>query len=50
MEQGPSWDTNGSSASQEIPCILWNLKEKVKAKAIPLQALRAPGGWGFQNF
>jgi hypothetical protein len=26
MEQSPSWEANGSSASQEIPCILWNLK------------------------
>jgi len=26
MEQSPSWDANNSSASQEIPCILWNPK------------------------
>ena len=26
MEQSPSWEANRSSASQEIPCILWNLK------------------------
>jgi hypothetical protein len=25
MEQSPSWDANGFSASQEIPRILWNL-------------------------
>ena len=24
MEQSPSWEANSSSASQEIPCILWN--------------------------
>jgi hypothetical protein len=24
MEQNPSWETNGSSTSQEIPCILRN--------------------------
>jgi hypothetical protein len=24
MEQSPSWEANRSSASQEIPCILWN--------------------------
>ena len=26
MEQSPSWEAERSSASQEIPCILWNLK------------------------
>ena len=26
MEDGPSWDANPFSASQEIPRILWNLK------------------------
>ena len=26
MEQSPSWEANSSSASQEIPHILWNLK------------------------
>jgi len=26
MEQSPSWEANQFSASQEIPCILWNLK------------------------
>jgi hypothetical protein len=26
MEQSPSWEANLFSASQEIPCILWNLK------------------------
>jgi hypothetical protein len=26
MEQSPSWEANSSSASQEIPRILWNLK------------------------
>ena len=26
MEQSPSWEANWFSASQEIPCILWNLK------------------------
>jgi hypothetical protein len=26
MEQTPSWEANRSSASQEIPRILWNLK------------------------
>ena len=26
MEQGPSWEANQFSASQEIPHILWNLK------------------------
>jgi hypothetical protein len=26
MEHSPSWETNRSSASQEIPCTLWNLK------------------------
>jgi hypothetical protein len=26
MEQSPSWEANWSSASQEIPRILWNPK------------------------
>jgi hypothetical protein len=26
MEQSPSWETNRSSASQEIPRVLWNTK------------------------
>jgi hypothetical protein len=26
MEQSPSWKANRSSASQQIPCILWNPK------------------------
>jgi hypothetical protein len=26
MEQSPSWEANRSSASQEIPRVLWNLK------------------------
>jgi hypothetical protein len=26
MEQSPSWEANRSSASQEIPRILWNRK------------------------
>ena len=26
MEQSPSWEANRSSASQEIPRILWNSK------------------------
>jgi hypothetical protein len=26
MEQSPSWETNPSSATQEIPRILWNPK------------------------
>jgi hypothetical protein len=26
MEQSPSWEANSSSASQEIPRILWNPK------------------------
>jgi hypothetical protein len=26
IEQSPSWDANRYSASQESPCVLWNLK------------------------
>ena len=26
MEESPSWETNRSSANQEIRCILWNQK------------------------
>jgi hypothetical protein len=26
MEQSPSWEADSQPASQEIPCLLWNLK------------------------
>jgi hypothetical protein len=26
MEQSPSWEADSQSASQEIPCLLWNPK------------------------
>jgi hypothetical protein len=26
MEQIPSWKDNSSTASQEIPCAVWNMK------------------------
>jgi hypothetical protein len=35
MEQSPSWETNWFSASQEIPCILWNLKVHYHIRKCP---------------
>ena len=35
MEQSPSWEANWFSASQEIPCILWNPKVQYRSHKSP---------------
>ena len=35
MEQRPSWEANRSSATQEIPRMLWNLKIHYRFYNIP---------------
>ena len=35
MEQSPSWEANRFSDSQEIPCLLWNLKIHYRTHKCP---------------
>jgi hypothetical protein len=39
MEQSPSWEANRSSASQEIPRILWNPKVCIHKSPPPVPIL-----------
>jgi hypothetical protein len=41
MEQSHSWEANKSSASQEIPCILWNRIHKPRAPVAILSMINA---------
>jgi len=36
MEQSPSWEANSHSASQEIPCLLWNPKIDYHVQKSPI--------------
>jgi hypothetical protein len=35
MQKRPSWEGNRFSASQEIPCILWNMNVHYRIHSIP---------------
>ena len=41
MEQSPSWEANRFSASQEIPCILWNpnIQSRIRKCSPPVPVL-----------
>jgi hypothetical protein len=43
MEQSPSWEANWFSASQDIPCILWNPNIRYRIhKCLPAQSSPCP--------
>jgi len=39
MEQSPSWEANSNSASQEIPCLLWNFEGLLPCSQEPVIGL-----------
>jgi hypothetical protein len=54
MEQSPSWEANRFSASQEIPCILWNPKVHYRihkfSPPVPIVSLLDPVHTPTSNF
>ena len=50
MEQSPCWEANWFSASQEIPCILWNLKVHYRINKCPSPVPILQSGKNIRHF